>query len=91
MNKIEPLDTWEWEQMVIRAEFPSVGLIDGSGVGEEDWDDNETVQLAKSVLKLAAEVKRLRLTYGEEVWIPVNRSYEYMQKEREMYEKDNHG
>ena len=89
MNKIRPLDTWDWETMHIRAECPSVGLIEGGiGITEEDWDDNETVQLAKSVLKLSMEIKRLRLTYGEEVWQPVGMSNEDMAEQRRLYEKE---
>lgn len=78
------LDICEWEDMQIDAELPSVGLL-----GKEDIEEYKKIiqKLAQSVMRLSAEIFRLRLTYGEEVWTSVYHSEEENKEIRRVHEE----
>lgn len=59
----EPMDTWEWEHLQIIAETTAIRLFSS----DEELKDH-AVELANGILRMSAEIFRLRLTYGEDVW-----------------------
>ena len=73
----EALDPSEWEDMQIVAEV----------AGFESYQNESSMrdrinELAQYVRRMSGEIWRLRMTYGEKVWHPVNMSDEDMEKER---------
>jgi hypothetical protein len=76
----EPLDVGDWETMLIDTE------LEGFRIYEDREFKYRTSLLSKYVQVLCTEIYRLRMTYGEEVWQPVNVSNEDLEKVRKMYE-----
>lgn len=86
---IKPISPSKWESIIMDAEFPSVGIFCLDKYGDDpEKIKQELTEMAKNVLTLSAEVWRLRMTYGEETWNPVDISDEDLQKERERYEEE---
>jgi len=83
MNKklIQPLDLWEWEKMVMNAELAEIEHFENEVAMRQ-----RLIELASAVMKMNGEIWRMRMTYGEETWIPVYKSDEDMAKERRQYE-----
>lgn len=87
LNESKPLTIREWEGMHIDAEFPSVGI---------PIDKEQTQELAKSVLKLSSEIRRLRHKCNEEVWVSTWETEEdsfaiakaYASRDHELFNKD---
>lgn len=80
---IPPMTIEDWEDFQIRAEFPSVGIFDESRSVKE-----EAMELAKYVMRMSAEIRRLRLTYGEDVWTAVYHSAEEDEIIRQAHEAE---
>jgi hypothetical protein len=76
---IKQLPLWDWENMVINAE---VAPLEATKTDEE-----KIMQMRDHVFALSAEVRRLRLTYGEPCWFGVNTTKEEDEAERAMYSK----
>lgn len=76
---IKPLSPRELEDIQCKSEMESVGIYDVTKPEEE------VKRLAGYVLALCVEIKRLRYTYGEEWWQPVNKTDQDIEEERKRY------
>lgn len=77
---ISPLDICEWEDMQVNGEVTGLVVI-------KDVEDarKQMEELGNIILKFSAEIFRLRLTYGEEVWGAV-----YHTKEEDNFIRKTH-
>lgn len=82
---IPPMDIYDWEDMQIVAEMPSVGLF---GPGDINEIKKECEMLALSVMKMSQEIRRLRLTYGEPIWTSVYHTKEEDDEIRRVHENE---
>jgi mannose-6-phosphate isomerase-like protein (cupin superfamily) len=81
------LSPQEWEDMHTDAEWPSCGLYGGKFPENREKDTQVQLNLlSQYVISLSSEIWRLRMTYGEEVWIPTWMTDEELAKERHKYE-----
>ena len=78
---IPPMPTQEWEKLCIDAEIAAAGMIDPNFPAE-----HVIGTLAAYVIKMSDEIRRLRLTYGEEVWWTKNITKEEIEKLRKAHE-----
>lgn len=84
---IPPMDVVDWEGMQIEAEASMIG----GRKSLAETDEQIIEKLAKIIFKMSSEIRRLRLTYGEEVWEPVYRSKEQDDEFRKTHEATREG
>ena len=81
---IPPMNIGDWEDLQIEGEAAMLGASpSGKSV------DDQVKDLGKAILSLSAEVFRLRLTYGEEVWKSVYHTDEEDAEMRRAHEIQN--
>jgi hypothetical protein len=72
----------DWEQICIDAEIAAVGMVD------PDFPVERVIgTLSAYILKLSSEIRRLRLTHGEEVWWTPNVTEEEIARMRKVHEE----
>lgn len=73
-----PLSIEEWENIHIGAEFPAAGILSKK---------ENSQQLAKNILILSEEIRRLRYKCGEKVWNCVWEDDEDIKAIKDAYRK----
>lgn len=75
---MKKLSVQEWEQIHTDAELPYAGIMYG--------DPKKMAELlARSVLILSQEIRRLRLKYNEEVWWGIDKTDQDRKETRDKY------
>jgi len=80
---IEPMSVEDWEGGQIDGES---ALLGAKKCGETEKEQSE--RLGKIILAMSAEIFRLRLTYGEEVWKSVYHTDEEDEFTRKVHEAE---